>query len=119
MITSEIDIFSENNMNTIKSKIKVRLSEQYLTTIKQLAKKYFDSEIVKIFGSRIDLNRKGGDIDIYIKTIKTEGILAAKIAFLRDFEKEHGEQKIDLVVESGNQKMKKIYNIARTEGISI
>lgn len=106
-------------MNTIKTKRKVRLSEQYLTTIKLLAKKYFDSENVKIFGSRADLNRKGGDIDIYINTRKTEGILAAKIAFLRDFEKIHGEQKIDLIVESGNSKLNKIFKIAKTEGISI
>ena len=98
---------------------KVRLSDEYLKTIKQLAKKYFDSDEVKIFGSRTDLNRKGGDIDIFIKTNKTEKILIAKISFLREFEKQCGEQKIDLVVQSSISKDKKIFNIARNEGISI
>ena len=103
----------------MKNKKHVRLSEQYIATIKQLAQKYFDSENVKIFGSRTDLNRKGGDIDIYVKTNKIEGILRAKIAFLREFEKKLGEQKVDLIVENAISENKKIFNIARNEGISI
>lgn len=90
----------------MKTQQKVRLSNEYITTIKLLAKKYFDTDEVKIFGSRADLERKGGDIDIFIKTDKKHRLLQSKIAFLRDFELKHGEQKIDLIIQSGNEEKK-------------
>jgi len=40
---------------------------------------------VWIFGSRVDINRKGGDI--FIKTPNTDNILTNKNYFLREFEK--------------------------------
>lgn len=100
----------------MKTQQKVRLNKTYISKIKLLAKKYFDS--VRIFGSRTDLNRKGGDIDIFIKPEKTGDILKSKIAFLRDFELRHGEEKIDLIVQSG-KKQKKIFEIAESEGVLI
>jgi predicted nucleotidyltransferase len=102
----------------MKSHQKVRLSTEYITTIKLLAKKYFDTDEVRIFGSRADLERKGGDIDIFIKTKKKNRLLQSKIAFLRDFELKHGEQKIDLIIQSGNEE-KKIFKEARTHGVRI
>jgi predicted nucleotidyltransferase len=102
----------------MKSHQKVRLSTEYITTIKLLAKKYFDTDEVRIFGSRADLERKGGDIDIFIKTNKKNRLLQSKIAFLRDFELKHGEQKIDLIIQSGNEE-KKIFKEARTHGVRI
>ncbi|MBZ0200490.1 MAG: hypothetical protein K8H86_11525, partial [Ignavibacteriaceae bacterium] len=77
----------------------IRLSDDYLITIKSLALKYFDSTDVRIFGSRTDINKKGGDIDIYIKTKKSKEILNSKLGFLKEFQKKFGFQKIDLVVE--------------------
>ncbi len=96
----------------------VRLNEEYIKVIKNLAKKYFDSEEVIIFGSRADLNKRGGDIDIYLHTQKKGSMLQSKLAFLRDFELILGEQKVDLIVQSGGEE-KKIHKIARTEGVRI
>lgn len=109
----------EDKMNKLKIKRKVRLNEQYLRTIKLLSKKYFDSENIKIFGSRTDINKKGGDIDIYIKTNLKRKILDSKIAFLRDFELIHGDQKIDLIIHSYSSRNKKIFEIADREGVKI
>lgn len=97
----------------------VRLSEEYINTIKLLALRHFNSTEVKIFGSRADMNKKGGDIDIYIKTKMNKNILDAKIAFLRDFELKHGEQRIDLIVHSKSDRTKKIFEIAEREGITL
>lgn len=97
----------------------VRLSKEYIDTIKSLAEKYFNSKEVKIFGSRTDLNKKGGDIDIYIKTKLNSKILEAKLSFLREFELIHGEQKIDLIIHSYSSKNRKIFEIANKEGIKI
>lgn len=102
-------------MSTIK---KIRLNSEYIRGIKELAIRFFNSNDVKIFGSRTDLNKKGGDIDIYIKTKLDHDILKAKISFLREFEKRFGDQKVDLIVQYGKQK-NKITRIADTEGISI
>ena len=102
-----------------KDKNKVRLNKNYLDTIKSLARKHFNSYDVKIFGSRTDLNEKGGDIDIFIKTGIKSGILDAKIAFLRDFEKILGEQKVDLVVSSTKSRKKRIDEIADAKGVKI
>lgn len=102
----------------MNNKEKIRLNDSYIRTIKKLAKKYFDTDDVRIFGSRTDPKQKGGDIDIYIRTNKTQNILRSKIAFLRDFELELGEQKIDLVVQAGNVN-KKIFDIAKREGIRL
>lgn len=102
----------------MKTQQKVRLNNEYIATIKLLAKKYFDTDEVRIFGSRADLEKKGGDIDIFVKTNKKLGLLQSKIAFLRDFELKHGEQKIDLIIQSGNED-KKIFNEARSYGVRI
>lgn len=102
----------------MKTQQKIRLNENYIKTIKLLAKKHFDSDNVRIFGSRTDMNKKGGDIDIYIYTNKKNNILQSKIAFLREFEMKLGEQKVDLIVQSGTED-KKIFKIARNEGIRI
>ena len=49
----------------------VRLSEYEIRTIKETAKEIFGNNAkVYIFGSRADLTKKGGDIDIFIETDK-------------------------------------------------
>ena len=96
----------------------VRLNEEYIKVIKNLAKKYFNTEEVIIFGSRADLKKRGGDIDIYIHTQKKGNVLQSKLAFLRDFELLLGEQKVDLIVQAGG-KEKMIHKIARNEGVRI
>ena len=102
----------------MNSSLNVRLNKEYIDEIKNLAMKYFNSDEVIIFGSRADLNKRGGDIDIYIHTSIEDNILRAKIEFLRDFELRFGEQKVDLVVQSG-RKEKNIHKIARAQGVRI
>lgn len=97
----------------------IRLNEKYIATIKALSLKYFDSDEIRIFGSRTDLNKRGGDIDIYIKTQKSDNILKSKLQFLRDFEKLMGQQKIDLIIEHKNSKHKEIYEEAKSTGVRI
>jgi len=96
----------------------IRLAKQQQQAIKQLTLELFNSSRVKIFGSRTDVDQKGGDIDIYIQTDKKEDILKSKIVFLREFEKLFGEQKVDLLVDNGT-KHKEIFEIAKKEGIAL
>ena len=97
----------------------IRLSKKYIEIIKALALKYFDSDEVRLFGSRTDTNKKGGDIDIYIKTGKSKNILQYKLQFLREFEKIFGQQRVDLIIEYKGSKNKVIYEEAKRNGVRL
>jgi predicted nucleotidyltransferase len=72
-----------------------------------------------LFGSRTNLNKRGGDIDLYIETKKTSSeVNASKIRFLTKLETTLVEKKIDLVIKSGNFELP-IYNVAKEEGIQL
>lgn len=97
----------------------VRLNQEYLNFICHKSLELFNSKEVWIFGSRVDMNQKGGDIDILIKTSITENVLQKKIIFLREFDKKFGEQKVDLIVETAHSTFHKIFEIAKREGVKI
>ena len=55
----------------------IRLSENVLNHIINTAIKIFGENIkIWIFGSRVDLNKKGGDIDIYIEVKECKDIFS-------------------------------------------
>ena len=88
--------------------------------IRSSVKKRFGGNAdVYLFGSRVDDDRKGGDIDLYITTdMPTSEIIRKKIALLVDMEKGLGEQKIDVVINN-HTKQKPIYEIAEKEGVRL
>ncbi len=53
-----------------------------------------------MFGSRVDDNKRGGDIDLYIETNYTDLSFVAQkeISFLTDLTKVIGDQKIDVII---------------------
>jgi len=73
---------------------------------------------VYIFGSRADINRKGGDIDIFIETDK-ETSLKDELKFLVKIEKKGIERKVDLIVKTPHKKEKIILKIAKETGVLI
>ncbi len=97
----------------------IRLNKEYINFICRKSLELFNSKEVWIFGSRVDMNKKGGDIDIFIKTPNTDNLLQTKIIFLREFEKKFGEQQVDLIVEAANSKFNKIFERAKQEGVNI
>ena len=95
----------------------MRLNQHQINYFKKLALEIFNSTNIYLFGSRTDDSLRGGDIDIYIQTDKKDNILKSKIIFLREFEKEFGEQKIDLLIDNHSTK-KEIFEIAK-QGIKL
>jgi len=74
----------------------MRLSTELRHFIKDYWLKKFPKATVYLFGSRVDDNKKGGDIDLLI--LNDEKIsLSDKTNFLSQFIINFGEQKIDLV----------------------
>ena len=80
----------------------MRLSEFEIKAINSIAKKYFGSGVqIFLFGSRVDDNKKGGDIDLFIKNNDEELLtLETKIQFLVELKSQIGDQKIDVVFDT-------------------
>jgi len=82
----------------------MRLSDFEIRSIVATFEKVFGSGKIYLFGSRVDDNKSGGDIDLYIETEDTENLSEKKIRFLVDLEALIGEQKIDVVFQrDGNR----------------
>lgn len=98
----------------------MRITSIEKTIIKSSVQKHFGGNAaVYLFGSRVDNDKKGGDIDLYITTdMPTSEIIREKIGLLVDMEKGLGEQKIDVVINN-HTKQKPIYEIAEKEGVKL
>lgn len=99
----------------------VRLSDGDLKALKQIFRKHFlPQDRLWLFGSRVDLTRKGGDIDLYIETHSPtpEEAVNRRVRFLSNLEAIIGEQKIDVVLNQLNSDYDlPIYAVAKTEGV--
>ena len=80
----------------------MRLSQFEIEAIHSIAKKYFGSDAqVFLFGSRVDDDKKGGDIDLFISTNEMYLLtLETKIQFLAELKSQIGDQKIDVVFDT-------------------
>lgn len=101
----------------------VRLSDHDLKAIIALFKQHFlANDHLWLFGSRVDMSKKGGDIDLYIETSAddVERIMKMKNDFLWDLEHKIGEQKIDAVINRTSSLFHlPIYTVAKTEGVQL
>jgi len=99
----------------------MRLSTSELQLIKNNFTNIFgDKSQIYLFGSRVDDNRVGGDIDLFIKLskpISTAEQLQKKINFLNTIYSELGEQKIDIIFSKNSNSL--IENEAISKGILI
>ena len=79
----------------------MRLSTYEIDAIKDTFKDIFQNGDVYLFGSRVDDNKKGGDIDLYIKLsspLQIKEMMAKKNKFRLRLEDKIGQQKIDIVI---------------------
>jgi uncharacterized protein len=89
-----------------KRVIAVRLSPVYQAIIKAEAIRVFGENVaVFLFGSRVDDSKKGGDIDLFIRTADKEGLFEKKIRFLARLKRQIGEQKIDVVFNEDEDRL--------------
>ena len=71
----------------------------------------------RLFGSRVDDTRRGGDIDLYIETtLSPEDAFQRETQMAADLYRALGERKIDIVVNTGLRDLP-IYRIARAQGV--
>lgn len=97
----------------------LRLLEEDIKIIKDTATEVFGYKIkVYIFGSRTDLKRKGGDIDIFIET-EEEASPKQELEFLAKLELRGIERKVDLLLKSKNIEDRPIFEEAKRTGVLI
>ena len=79
-----------------------RIDKKEIEIIKRLAIQVFGRDTkVYLFGSRVNDNKKGGDIDLLISNDeKTKLSLEKKVEFLTELKYVIGDQKVDVVLES-------------------
>ena len=93
----------------------MRISDYQRKIILESAKKLFGDDVqVRLFGSRVDDAKKGGDIDLYVEPKKIMGAL--QIAHARRILEDALEIKVDLVVNNGNVLLP-IFDIAKRTGV--
>jgi predicted nucleotidyltransferase len=96
----------------------VRLSEEHARAIARSTREVFgDQAVVRLFGSRVDDSRRGGDIDLHLEIPDREDLRNAKYDFLRRLYKELGERQIDVVIHRKGTPWKLIDEIAMKTGI--
>ena len=71
----------------------------------------------RLFGSRVDDSKLGGDIDLYIEApVSPKQGVDARLRMVADIWRLLGERKIDVVVNAGGDPLA-IYEVARREGV--
>lgn len=75
----------------------MRLSKRYIKIIKENFTIVFKKGEVYLFGSRVDDDKKGGDIDLYLVLEEKTDLFRKKLKFLAKIKRILGEQKIDIV----------------------
>jgi len=97
----------------------VRLSEFQIDAICIAFREFFPkNDHLWLFGSRADMSKKGGDIDLYIESTleSAERVSTARMRFLTQLQMSLGEQKIDVVVKFDDTDLL-IYKIAKEKGV--
>lgn len=99
----------------------MRLTENQIVAINQTTKAHFgNSARVFLFGSRVDNNRKGGDIDLLIKSDESTLLtLKNKILFLVDLKSRIGDRKVDVVFDIKNKNSSNFLNSIRRQSVEL
>lgn len=101
----------------------MRLTPTQQTAILDCAHRHFGADArVWLFGSRVDDQKRGGDIDLWVECHETDvsALMDQKLHFLVDLQRRIGEQKIDVVLSyPGQRQAPAIVGIARDTGVRL
>jgi predicted nucleotidyltransferase len=92
-----------------------------LDAIRECSRRRFgEGCTIRLFGSRTDDSRRGGDIDLHIEAESDEmARLANELAFRRELKDRIGEQRIDVTVRAPHHTSRAIDLIAVQNGVPI
>jgi predicted nucleotidyltransferase len=94
----------------------MRITRDTAAIIRDTAAELFGAP-VRLFGSRLDDEARGGDIDLFVETTLTaEEAEKRRLRMLARLARKLGERKIDLVVKAQDGELP-IHVVARNEGV--
>ncbi len=79
----------------------MRIDKEHIEVLKNSLKSLDPAAHIYLFGSRTDDSKKGGDIDLLIRSKKLKKSDIRKLRL--DFYQKFGEQKIDIILDDGQQ----------------
>lgn len=98
-------------------RIPSRTADIIRATVKEIFGK---TAVVSLFGSRVDDNARGGDIDLFIQTeapVASRASAVARVAAV--LQMRLGDQKIDVILVDPNTPPQPIHEVARKNGIPL
>jgi|SRR3989339_31165 len=95
----------------------MRLNAKQQQDIVETFLEVFGKGELRLFGSRVDDTKKGGDIDLYVLPRSPDNLAEKRITFLAKLKRRIGEQKIDLVI--AHEHARPIDLVARQQGITL
>ena len=99
----------------------MRLTIDQLNAIRSASVTAFSPDVgVWLFGSRVDDQKKGGDVDLLVQpsASATDQLFSRKIRFLTELERQLGERKIDVVIEVPGD-TRPIVEVAHATGVRV
>ena len=97
----------------------MRLTREQTEVICQAAREAFGAGTdVWLFGSRVDDNRRGGDIDLLLRPQQPDQAMTRKLKLLRLLEQQLGERKIDILIETPDDP-RPIVQVAHETGVRL
>ncbi len=97
--------------------MKVRLENDEIRIIKEVISEFDRNAEIYIFGSRVDLGKKGGDIDILVLSDRIDWKKRRKIKV--SLIEKLGDRKIDLIVARKDEKDNPLVELAIEEGVRV
>jgi predicted nucleotidyltransferase len=96
----------------------MRLTPEEVSAIKAATRLTFGSDaIVRLFGSRVDDRRRGGDIDLHVEAEMSDNMVSLKSEFMERLFARIDEQRVDLVLTRRGSEPAAIERIAYRDGI--
>jgi hypothetical protein len=96
----------------------VRLAPEEVAAIKHAAVEVFGPDaIVRLFGSRLDDARRGGDIDLHVQVRSGAHAGSASAQFRRLLDRRVGEREYDIIVDGPGQPLSAVSRRALSEGV--
>ena len=100
----------------------MRLTQDQVKKISGTLREHFGNQsLIYLFGSRLDDQARGGDIDIYLEPELSDADLIAKAMIKAKvmLYQQLGEQKIDLVINRHQSPVLPIYEHALSTGVQL
>ena len=76
----------------------MRLTKTQISTIKSIIQSYDKDAEIRLFGSRVDDTKRGGDIDLIVVSHKLK--YGDKLLIRSELKEHLGDRKIDIIISS-------------------